>query len=181
MVTFLIVVLRIAAPFAFAVVHLLTPDTLAVPERKKKKRKGGRNLFCFSAKKIAASKAVVFYRDAMEAYRRQLVMRALAPRQGNRATAARTLGLFEKYLLWLLKSLRILIRRVQRVPASEPCWCDNDHRPLVNRHAVILGIFGPQQSDRSFMFVATKDEPRFSCNQNVRELSPILVVTVDDK
>ena len=47
------------------------------------------------------------YRDAMDAYRRQLVMRALAQTQGNRAAAARALGLHEKYFLRLLKSLRI--------------------------------------------------------------------------
>ena len=47
------------------------------------------------------------YRDAMDAYRRQLVMRALAQTQGNRAAAARALGLHEKYFLRLLKSLGI--------------------------------------------------------------------------
>jgi len=47
------------------------------------------------------------YRDAMDAYRRQLVMRALAQTQGNRAAAARALGLHEKYFLRLLKSLEI--------------------------------------------------------------------------
>ena len=47
------------------------------------------------------------YRESVDAYRRQLVMRALAQSQGNRAAAARTLGLHEKYLLRLLKSLRI--------------------------------------------------------------------------
>jgi two-component system, NtrC family, response regulator AtoC len=47
------------------------------------------------------------YRDAMDAYRKQLVMRALAQAQGNRAAAARTLGLHEKYFLRLLKSLGI--------------------------------------------------------------------------
>jgi DNA-binding NtrC family response regulator len=47
------------------------------------------------------------YRDAMEVYRKQLVMRALAQTQGNRAAAARALGLHEKYFLRLLKSLRI--------------------------------------------------------------------------
>ncbi|HXV83649.1 MAG TPA: sigma-54 dependent transcriptional regulator [Candidatus Binatia bacterium] len=49
----------------------------------------------------------ISYRDAMDAYRRQLVMRALAQTQGNRAAAARALGLHEKYLLRLLKSLGI--------------------------------------------------------------------------
>jgi DNA-binding NtrC family response regulator len=49
----------------------------------------------------------ISYRDAMDAYRKQLVMRALAQTQGNRAAAARALGLHEKYLLRLLKSLRI--------------------------------------------------------------------------
>jgi transcriptional regulator with GAF, ATPase, and Fis domain len=43
----------------------------------------------------------------MDAYRRQLVMRALAQSRGNRAAAARALGLHEKYLLRLLKNLGI--------------------------------------------------------------------------
>jgi DNA-binding NtrC family response regulator len=49
----------------------------------------------------------ISYRHAMGAYRRQLVMRALAQTQGNRAAAARALGLHEKYFLRLLKSLEI--------------------------------------------------------------------------
>jgi DNA-binding NtrC family response regulator len=49
----------------------------------------------------------ISYRDAMDAYRRQLVVRALAQTHGNRAAAARALGLHEKYFLRLLKSLRI--------------------------------------------------------------------------
>jgi DNA-binding NtrC family response regulator len=49
----------------------------------------------------------ISYRDAMDAYRRQLMMRALAQSQGNRAAAARALGLHEKYFLRLLKSLGI--------------------------------------------------------------------------
>jgi two-component system, NtrC family, response regulator AtoC len=49
----------------------------------------------------------ILYRDAMDAYRKQLVMRALAQTQGNRAAAARALGLHEKYFLRLLKSLGI--------------------------------------------------------------------------
>jgi len=47
------------------------------------------------------------YRGAMDAYRRQLIMKALAQSQGNRAAAAKALGLHEKYLLRLLKSLQI--------------------------------------------------------------------------
>jgi DNA-binding NtrC family response regulator len=47
------------------------------------------------------------YRESMDAYRRQVVMRALALSQGNRAAAARALGLHEKYLLRLLKNLDI--------------------------------------------------------------------------
>ncbi|HEU4344947.1 MAG TPA: sigma-54 dependent transcriptional regulator [Candidatus Binatia bacterium] len=62
--------------------------------------------------RIAASPSepspdAISYRDAMEAHRRQLVTRALARTQGNRAAAARALGLHEKYLLRLLKSLQI--------------------------------------------------------------------------
>jgi DNA-binding NtrC family response regulator len=49
----------------------------------------------------------ISYRDAMDAYRRQLVVRTLAQTQGNRAAAARALGLHEKYFLRLLKSLGI--------------------------------------------------------------------------
>src|SRR5262249_260554 len=47
------------------------------------------------------------YRESMDAYRRQVVTRALALSQGNRAAAARALGLHEKYLLRLLKNLNI--------------------------------------------------------------------------
>jgi DNA-binding NtrC family response regulator len=49
----------------------------------------------------------ISYRDAMDAYRRRLVTRALAQTEGNRAAAARALGLHEKYFLRLLKSLEI--------------------------------------------------------------------------
>jgi len=47
------------------------------------------------------------YREAMKAYRRQMVLDALARSKGNRAAAAQALGLHEKYLLRLLKSLKI--------------------------------------------------------------------------
>ena len=47
------------------------------------------------------------YHDAMEAARRDLVMRTLAQTRGNRAAAARALGLHEKYFLRLIKTLRI--------------------------------------------------------------------------
>ncbi|HEX2930943.1 MAG TPA: helix-turn-helix domain-containing protein, partial [Candidatus Binatia bacterium] len=47
------------------------------------------------------------YRDAMESYRRELILVALERSHGNRAAAARALGLHEKYLFRLLKSLGI--------------------------------------------------------------------------
>jgi len=47
------------------------------------------------------------YRDAMEYYRKELILIALERCHGNRAAAARALGLHEKYLLRLLKSLGI--------------------------------------------------------------------------
>jgi len=53
------------------------------------------------------SRSGASYRESMDAHRRQLVMRALAQSQGNRAAAARTLGLHEKYLLRLLKNLGV--------------------------------------------------------------------------
>ena len=47
------------------------------------------------------------YRDAMEYYRRELVLAALERSHGNRAAAARALGIHEKYLFKLLRSLGI--------------------------------------------------------------------------
>jgi len=49
----------------------------------------------------------VSYRAAMDAARRDLVMRALAESQGSRTAAARSLGLHEKYFLRLIKTLGI--------------------------------------------------------------------------
>jgi DNA-binding NtrC family response regulator len=49
----------------------------------------------------------ISYREAVDAYRRQLVRRALARTESNRAAAARALGLHKKYFLRLLKSLEI--------------------------------------------------------------------------
>ena len=47
------------------------------------------------------------YREAMESTRRALVVQALAQSHGNRAAAAKALGLHEKYLLRLIKTLGI--------------------------------------------------------------------------
>lgn len=49
--------------------------------------------------------AEVSYRDALQAAKRQAVTSALARSQGNRAAAAKSLGLHEKYLLRLIKAL----------------------------------------------------------------------------
>jgi DNA-binding NtrC family response regulator len=49
----------------------------------------------------------VSYRDAMEAARRELVLKALAETRGNRAAAAKSLGLHEKYFLRLIKTLGV--------------------------------------------------------------------------
>jgi DNA-binding NtrC family response regulator len=49
------------------------------------------------------------YRDAMEDYRKELILVALERCRGNRAAAARLLGLHEKYFLRLLKSLAISV------------------------------------------------------------------------
>src|SRR5688572_4761385 len=49
------------------------------------------------------------YRDAMEDYRKELILVALERCRGNRAAAARLLGLHEKYFLRLLKSLAITV------------------------------------------------------------------------
>jgi DNA-binding NtrC family response regulator len=47
------------------------------------------------------------YREAMEATRRTLVAQALAQAHGNRAAAAKALGLHEKYFLRMIKTLGI--------------------------------------------------------------------------
>ena len=47
------------------------------------------------------------YREAMENHRRELVLAALERCHGNRAAAARALGIHEKYLFKLLKTLGI--------------------------------------------------------------------------
>jgi len=47
------------------------------------------------------------YRDTMEAARREVVLKALAQSHGNRAAAAKILGLHEKYFLRLVKTLGI--------------------------------------------------------------------------
>jgi DNA-binding NtrC family response regulator len=51
------------------------------------------------------------YRESLEAFRRDLVLRALKRAEGNRAETARTLGLSEKYLFKLLRTLRIADKR----------------------------------------------------------------------
>ena len=49
----------------------------------------------------------VSYHDAIDGYRREVILKALAQTQGNRAAAARLLGLERSYLLRLIKSFRI--------------------------------------------------------------------------
>jgi DNA-binding NtrC family response regulator len=47
------------------------------------------------------------YHDAINSYRRELIVRALAKAQGNRAAAAKALGMHRTHLMKLLKALRI--------------------------------------------------------------------------
>ena len=55
----------------------------------------------------AGHTANLSYRGALKACRREVILRALSQSGGNRATAARSLGLHEKYLGTLIKSLGI--------------------------------------------------------------------------
>ncbi len=50
---------------------------------------------------------ILSYRDGVNEARKQLVLKALSKTNGNRAAAAKLLGLESKYFLKLLKSLRI--------------------------------------------------------------------------
>jgi Nif-specific regulatory protein len=49
----------------------------------------------------------VSYHQAIDGYRREVIVQALAETQGNRAAAARLLGLERSYLLRLMKSFQI--------------------------------------------------------------------------
>jgi len=47
------------------------------------------------------------YHEAVDAYRREMIVKALAQAQGNRAAAAKALGLHRTHLMKLIKALRI--------------------------------------------------------------------------
>jgi transcriptional regulator with PAS, ATPase and Fis domain len=49
----------------------------------------------------------ISYRDAVDNFRRALVVKALAQTRGNRIAAAKTLGLHEKSLIRLIRALQI--------------------------------------------------------------------------
>jgi len=60
-----------------------------------------------SGVEVTVTSEPLSYRAALDACRRRLILDALSQHQGNRAAAARALGLHEKYLLRVIKSLRI--------------------------------------------------------------------------
>jgi transcriptional regulator with GAF, ATPase, and Fis domain len=49
----------------------------------------------------------VSYHESIDEYRREVIVNALTQTQGNRAAAARLLGLQRSYLLRLMKSFHI--------------------------------------------------------------------------
>ena len=49
----------------------------------------------------------VSFHDAINSYRRELIVRALAAAQGNRANAAKALGVHRTHFMKLLKALQI--------------------------------------------------------------------------
>jgi len=55
----------------------------------------------------AISSEIPSYRDGLTEARKQMVLKALAKTNGNRAATAKLLGLESKYLLKLMKTLRI--------------------------------------------------------------------------
>jgi two-component system, NtrC family, response regulator AtoC len=55
----------------------------------------------------AAAADEISYHEAINAYRRELLVRALATAQGNRAAAAKALGLHRTHLMKLIKALKI--------------------------------------------------------------------------
>jgi len=60
-----------------------------------------------TAAELGGTPANVSYREALEASRRELVLRALSQFHGNRTAAAKALGLHEKYFFRLIKTLGI--------------------------------------------------------------------------
>lgn len=60
-----------------------------------------------SSEELHAQVPAFSYRQSLSMTRRNLVLKALAQCHGNRAAAARLLGLHEKYLLRLIKALQI--------------------------------------------------------------------------
>jgi DNA-binding NtrC family response regulator len=61
----------------------------------------------FAEYRSAANSEELSYRDGINAARKELVLKALNKTEGNRAAAARLLGLENKYFLRLMKSLQI--------------------------------------------------------------------------
>jgi len=61
----------------------------------------------FASENLGTSVATLSYRDGINAARKELVLKALRKTDGNRAAAARLLGLETKYFLKLMRSLVI--------------------------------------------------------------------------
>jgi DNA-binding NtrC family response regulator len=61
----------------------------------------------FAGEFFLPSSESLSYRDGVNAARKELVVKALRKTDGNRAAAARLLGLETKYFLRLMKSLQI--------------------------------------------------------------------------
>ena len=61
----------------------------------------------FAVESSSPNSENVSYREGINAARKELVVKALRKTDGNRAAAARLLGLETKYFLRLMKSLQI--------------------------------------------------------------------------
>jgi DNA-binding NtrC family response regulator len=61
----------------------------------------------FGSEALLPPSEALSYRDAVNATRKELVVKALQQTHGNRAAAARLLGLGSRYFLRLMKSLAI--------------------------------------------------------------------------
>ena len=53
------------------------------------------------------ARGILSFREGVNAAKKELILKALSRTQGNRLAAAKALGLHEKYLLQLIKTLRI--------------------------------------------------------------------------
>jgi transcriptional regulator with PAS, ATPase and Fis domain len=60
-----------------------------------------------ATRETEVARGILSFREGVNAAKKELILKALSRTQGNRLAAAKALGLHEKYLLQLIKTLQI--------------------------------------------------------------------------